>query len=60
MAAAWKTPMYPGEEGMSIARFVVQVRRMATVIGNLVGGLAFTGLTLYSTHIRTAPKRAIQ
>ena len=31
-----------------------------TVVGNLVGGLAFTGLTLYSTHIKTAPKRAIQ
>src|SRR6187397_1864484 len=29
-----------------------------TVVGNLVGGLAFTGLTLYSTHIKTAPKRA--
>lgn len=29
-----------------------------TVLGNLVGGLAFTGLTLYSTHIKTAPKRA--
>ena len=29
-----------------------------TVLGNLVGGLAFTGLTLYSTHVRTAPKRA--
>jgi formate/nitrite transporter len=29
-----------------------------TVLGNLVGGLAFTGLTLYATHIRTAPKRA--
>ncbi|HYE36495.1 formate/nitrite transporter family protein [Methylocaldum sp.] len=28
-----------------------------TVVGNLVGGLAFTGLTLYSTHIKTAPKR---
>src|SRR5215468_2364225 len=26
-----------------------------TVIGNLVGGLAFTGLTLYATHARTAP-----
>ena len=22
------------------------------------GGLAFTGLTLYATHIKTAPKRA--
>ncbi len=30
-----------------------------TVLGNLVGGLAFTGLTLYTTHIRTAAKRAI-
>jgi len=29
-----------------------------TVVGNLVGGLAFTGLTLYATHVRTAPKRA--
>ncbi|KAB2850529.1 MAG: formate/nitrite transporter family protein [Hyphomicrobiaceae bacterium] len=30
-----------------------------TVVGNLVGGLAFVGLTLYSTHIKTSPKRAI-
>src|SRR5829696_9069368 len=28
-----------------------------TVLGNLVGGLAFTGLTLYTTHVRTGPKR---
>ena len=28
-----------------------------TVLGNLVGGLAFTGLTLYTTHIKTAAKR---
>jgi formate transporter len=28
-----------------------------TVVGNLVGGLSFTGLTLYATHVRTAPKR---
>jgi hypothetical protein len=28
------------------------------VLGNLVGGLAFTGLTLYSTHVKTAPKRS--
>ncbi len=27
-----------------------------TVLGNLVGGLVFTGLTLYSTHIKTGPK----
>ena len=29
-----------------------------TVLGNMVGGLAFTGLTLYATHVRTAPKRS--
>jgi len=29
-----------------------------TVLGNLVGGLSFTGLTLYATHVKTAPKRA--
>ncbi len=28
-----------------------------TVLGNLVGGIAFTGLTLYTTHIRTGAKR---
>ena len=28
-----------------------------TVIGNLVGGLTFVGLTLYSTHVRTGAKR---
>ena len=28
-----------------------------TALGNLVGGLAFTGLTLYATHVRTQPKR---
>lgn len=30
-----------------------------TALGNLVGGLAFTGLTLYTTHYRTAPKRKL-
>ena len=28
-----------------------------TIAGNLVGGLAFVGLTLYSTHVRTGAKR---
>jgi formate/nitrite transporter FocA (FNT family) len=28
-----------------------------TVLGNLIGGIALTGLTLYSTHVRTSPKR---
>jgi len=31
-----------------------------TIVGNIVGGLAFTGLTLYSTHVRTAPKRNLK
>lgn len=31
-----------------------------TVLGNLVGGLAFTGLTLYATHIKTGPVRSIK
>jgi formate/nitrite transporter len=31
---------------------------LPTVIGNLVGGITFTGLTLYSTHLKTAPSRA--
>lgn len=30
-----------------------------TALGNLVGGLAFTGLTLYTTHIKTKPKRLL-
>ena len=29
-----------------------------TVLGNLVGGLTFVGLTLYSTHYKTAAKRS--
>ena len=31
-----------------------------TVLGNLVGGLTFTGLTLYATHIKTLPKRDLR
>jgi len=31
-----------------------------TVLGNLVGGLSFTGLTLYATHVRTSPKRVVK
>ncbi|WP_041656445.1 formate/nitrite transporter family protein [Azoarcus sp. KH32C] len=30
-----------------------------TVLGNLLGGITFVGLTLYSTHVRTAPKRVV-
>ena len=32
---------------------------LPTVVGNLIGGITFTGLTLYSTHLRTAPKRQV-
>src|SRR5215216_3321131 len=31
-----------------------------TILGNIVGGLAFTGLTLYATHVKTAPKRMLR
>ncbi|AJQ93985.1 formate/nitrite transporter family protein [Gynuella sunshinyii] len=30
-----------------------------TALGNLLGGIAFTGLTLFSTHYKTAPKRQL-
>src|SRR6185312_2737800 len=30
-----------------------------TVVGNLLGGITFVGLTLYSTHVKTAPKRVV-
>lgn len=40
----------------SIADYFIW-NEIPTALGNLVGGLAFTGLTLYSTHARTAPIR---
>ena len=40
----------------SIADYFIW-NEIPTVLGNLVGGIAFTGLTLYSTHMRTAPSR---
>ncbi len=42
----------------SIADYFIW-NEMPTALGNLIGGIAFTGLTLYSTHVRTAPKRAL-
>ncbi len=30
-----------------------------TVIGNLIGGITFVGLTLYSTHVKTSPPRKV-
>ena len=43
----------------SIMRLLLIWNEIPTVLGNLVGGLAFTGLTLYTTHVRTAPKRTV-
>ena len=40
----------------SVADYIVW-NEIPTVLGNLVGGLAFTGLTLYATHVKTGPKR---
>jgi formate/nitrite transporter len=31
-----------------------------TVLGNLVGGISLTGLTLYTTHVRTQTKRRVE
>ncbi len=30
-----------------------------TVLGNMVGGIVFVGLALYTTHVRTQPKRQV-
>ncbi len=40
----------------SVADYMVW-NELPTVLGNLVGGITFTGLALYSTHVKTAPKR---
>jgi formate/nitrite transporter len=42
----------------SISDYIVW-NEIPTVLGNLFGGLAFTGLTLYTTHLKTAPKRSL-
>ncbi|MFI2812852.1 MULTISPECIES: formate/nitrite transporter family protein [Microbulbifer] len=44
--------------GFSVADYFLW-NEIPTALGNLVGGLAFTGLTLYSTHVRTAPARSL-
>lgn len=40
----------------SIADYLIW-NEIPTCLGNLVGGLAFTGLTLYATHLRTGATR---
>lgn len=42
----------------SIADYLLW-NEIPTVLGNLCGGLLFTGLTLYTTHVRTAPMRTL-
>lgn len=43
--------------GFSVMDYLIW-NEIPTALGNLVGGMAFTGLTLYVTHLRTAPKRS--
>ncbi|NGN65555.1 formate/nitrite transporter family protein [Streptomyces sp. A7024] len=45
--------------GFSIGDYLLW-NEIPTVVGNLVGGLAFVGLTLYATHARTAPERGVE
>jgi formate/nitrite transporter FocA (FNT family) len=40
----------------SIGDYIIW-NELPTVVGNLVGGIAFTGLTLYTTHVKTGPVR---
>ncbi|MEJ2346507.1 MAG: formate/nitrite transporter family protein [Gammaproteobacteria bacterium] len=42
----------------SIADYFIW-NEIPTALGNLVGGLSFTGLTLYTTHVKTAPTRML-
>jgi formate transporter len=42
----------------SIADYMIW-NELPTVAGNLLGGITFTGLTLYATHAKTAPKRVV-
>ena len=42
----------------SIADYLIW-NEIPVVLGNLVGGLTFTGLMLYTTHYRTNPKREV-
>ncbi|GLR26750.1 MULTISPECIES: formate/nitrite transporter family protein [Limnobacter] len=40
----------------SIADYFIW-NEIPTALGNLIGGISFTGLTLYATHVRTGAKR---
>ena len=42
----------------SIADYFIW-NEIPTLIGNIVGGILFTGLTIYATHVKTGEKRSI-
>lgn len=42
--------------GFSLGDYFIW-NEIPTVLGNLVGGISMTGLMLYTTHVRTAPRR---
>ncbi len=42
--------------GFTISDYLIW-NEIPTVLGNIVGGVTFVGLTLYSTHVRTGAKR---
>ena len=42
--------------GFTISDYLIW-NEIPTVLGNIVGGITFVGLTLYSTHVRTGTKR---
>jgi len=44
--------------GFTVTDYIIW-NEIPTVLGNLVGGLAFTGLTLYATHVKTGAKRKL-
>jgi formate/nitrite transporter len=43
----------------SIMDYIVW-NEIPTVVGNMLGGITFTGLTLYATHVRPGPQRALR
>lgn len=46
-------------DNFTVADYIVW-NEIPTVLGNVMGGLAFTGLTLYATHIKTGEKRNLK
>ena len=42
-------------EGFTIADYLFW-NELPTALGNMIGGISLTGLTVYSTHVRTSPE----